>query len=180
MGWCCCASERRLGPADRLAGRIREWRDPARAVHTLPAMLRFRMFAVTCRYQGADDRDDLRADALIELAVGRAPERGRGLCSQPIMSRLENAPSGTEVGRLTAALVDFLCHSFASPPTTITHDIGDTCDPVHGHQQLPLIHGHYVLFAKVERHRSELCPILGDGVIRRRREFWFRRSAYRL
>ena len=27
---------------------------------------------------------------------------------------------------------------------------------------------------------SELCPILVDGVIRRRREFWFRRSAYRL
>ena len=27
---------------------------------------------------------------------------------------------------------------------------------------------------------EELCPILGDGVIRRRREFWFRRSAYRL
>ena len=27
---------------------------------------------------------------------------------------------------------------------------------------------------------KELCPILGDGVIRRRREFWFRRSAYRL
>ena len=26
----------------------------------------------------------------------------------------------------------------------------------------------------------ELCPILGDGVIRRRREFWFRRPAYRL
>ena len=26
----------------------------------------------------------------------------------------------------------------------------------------------------------ELCPILGDGVIRRRREFWFRRFAYRL
>ena len=26
----------------------------------------------------------------------------------------------------------------------------------------------------------ELCPILCDGVIRRRREFWFRRSAYRL
>ena len=29
------------------------------------------------------------------------------------------------------------------------------------------------------RQRNELCPILGDGVIRRRREFWFRRSAYR-
>ena len=28
--------------------------------------------------------------------------------------------------------------------------------------------------------REELCPILGDGVIKRRREFWFRRSAYRL
>ena len=59
------------------------------------------------------------------------------------MSRLENAPSRTEVGRLTAALVDIFCRSFASPPAAITLDIDDTCDPVHGHQQLSLFHGHY-------------------------------------
>ena len=39
--------------------------------------------------------------------------------------------------------------------------------------------GTIELATAVPRYR-ELCPILGDGVIRRRREFWFRRSAYRL
>ena len=37
-----------------------------------------------------------------------------------------------------------------------------------------------VQFEIPARPFRELCPILGDGVIRRRREFWFRRSAYRL
>ena len=137
------AAERRLGLAEALAGCIREWRASDRVVHTLPAMLRFRMFAIACGYEDADDCDDLRADPLFKLAVGRAPESGRDLCSQPTMSRLENAPSRTEVGRLTAALVDIFCRSFASPPAAITLDIDDTCDPVHGHQQLSLFHGHY-------------------------------------
>ena len=45
------AAERRLGLAETLAGYIRKWRDSARAVHTLPAMLRFRMFAIACGYE---------------------------------------------------------------------------------------------------------------------------------
>ena len=49
------AAERRLGLAEALAGCIREWRDPERVVHTLPAMLRFRMFAIACGYEDADD-----------------------------------------------------------------------------------------------------------------------------
>ena len=35
----------------------------------------------------------IRKEPLFTLAVGRAPESGRDLCSQPTMSRLENAPS---------------------------------------------------------------------------------------
>ena len=73
---------------------------------------------------------------MFKLAVGRAPESGRDLCSQPTMSRLENAPSRIEVARMTAALVDIFCRSFPAPPTAITLDIDDTCDPVHGRQQL--------------------------------------------
>ena len=59
------------------------------------------------------------------------------------MSRLENAPSRIEVARMTAALVDIFCRSFAAPPAAITLDIDDTCDPVHGHQQLSLFNAHY-------------------------------------
>ena len=65
---------------------------------------------------------------------GRAPESGRDLCSQPTMTRLENAPSRIEMARRTAALVDIFCRSFPIPPATITLVVDDTCDPVHDHQ----------------------------------------------
>ena len=48
------AAERKLGLAETPAGCIREWRDPARTVLRLPAMLRFRMFAIACGYEVAD------------------------------------------------------------------------------------------------------------------------------
>ena len=136
-------AERRLGLSETLAGCIREWRDPERVVHALQAMLRFRMFAIACGYEDADDCDALRGDPLFKLAVGRAPESGRDLCSQPTMSRLENAPSRVEVARMTAALVDIFCRSFPAPPAAIMLDIDDTCDAVHGRQQLSLFNAHY-------------------------------------
>ena len=136
-------AERSLGLAKTLAGCIRDRRNQAQVVHSLAAMLRFRMLAIACGYEDADDCDALRTDPLFKLASGRAPESGRDLCSQPTMSRLENAPSRIEVARMTAALVDVFCRSFHAPPATITLDIDDTCDPVHGHQQLSLFHAHY-------------------------------------
>ena len=102
--------------------------------------------------------DDLRADPLFKLAVGRAPESGRDLCSQPTMSRLENAPSRVEVGRMTAALVDIFCRSFDAPPAAITLDIDDTCDAVHGHQQLSLFNAHY---DTVHRTRLSVLFLIG-------------------
>ena len=71
-------------------------------------MLRFRMFAIACGYEVADDCDALRGDPLFKLVVGRAPESGRDLCSQPTMSRLENGPSRIKVALRTATPVDIL------------------------------------------------------------------------
>lgn len=136
-------AERRLGLADLLAGCLRDRRDPTLIDHTLPEMLRFRMLAIACGYEDADDCDSLRRDPLFKLAVGRMPESGQALCSQPTMSRLENMASRTQAARMTAALVDTFCRSFATPPTAITLDIDDTCDAVHGHQQLSLFNAHY-------------------------------------
>jgi hypothetical protein len=77
------------------------------------------------------------------MAVGHAPESGDPLCSQPTMSRLENAPPKIEIARLMAALVDGFCESYRRAPCSITLDIDDTCDTVHGHQQLSLLNAHY-------------------------------------
>jgi hypothetical protein len=55
-------------------------------------MVRARVFAICCRYEDADDLDDLRHDPAFKLACGRLPDTDRDLCSQPTLSRLENAP----------------------------------------------------------------------------------------
>ena len=85
-------AEHRLGVAERSARCFPDHRDPARITHTLADMIRARILAISCGYEDADDLDFLRADPAFKLACGRLPDTGRDLCSQPTLSRLENAP----------------------------------------------------------------------------------------
>src|SRR5580692_8629513 len=121
-------AERRLGVAERLARCIADRRDPSRIAHKIADMIRARIFAICCGYEDADDLD---------------VDSGRDLCSQPTLSRLENAPGLKDVIRLTYALVDQWMASYAMPPSRVTLDIDDTCDVAHGHQQLSLFNAHY-------------------------------------
>ena len=136
-------AEEKLGLAARLASCIRDQRNPERIVHTLEEMLRLRMFAIAAGYEDGDDCDSLRHDPIFKMAVGRAPESGDPLCSQPTMSRLENAPSRIEIARMMTAMVDQFCDSYRRAPSSITLDIDDTVDVVHGQQQLSLFNAHY-------------------------------------
>jgi hypothetical protein len=135
--------ERKLGLSKRLAECMRDRRKPDRIEHPLDEMLRLRMFAIAAGYEDADDCDSLRHDPVFKMAVGRLPESGEPLCSQPTMSRLENTPSRTELARMMAAMVDLFCNGYRRAPDAITLDIDDTCDTVHGHQQLSLFNAHY-------------------------------------
>ena len=135
--------ERRLGIAARLAACLKDRRDPELIEHTVEEMLRLRMFAIAAGYEDADDCDSLRHDPIFKMAVGRLPGTGEPLCSQPTMSRLENAPSKTGIARVMAAMVDQFCASYRRAPASITLDIDDTFDAVHGHQQLSLFNAHY-------------------------------------
>jgi hypothetical protein len=107
-------AETRLGVAARLARCFPDHRDPARITHTLADMIRTRILAISCGY-----------------------------CSQPTLSRLENAPSLKDAIRLSYALVDQWMDSYERAPASVTLDIDDTCDVVHGHQQLSLFNAHY-------------------------------------
>ena len=136
-------AERRSGIAERLARLIPDRRDPARITHSVADMIRARVFAICCGYEDADDLDALRTDPAFKLACGRLPDTGDDLFSQPILSRLENAPRLRDVIRLTYALVDAWMDSYLREPEVVTLDIDDTCDVVHGHQQLSLFNAHY-------------------------------------
>src|ERR1700730_778695 len=136
-------ADRRLGIADRLAQVIPDGRDQERVTHLLPDILRARIFAIACGYEDADDLDRLRTDPALKLACGRLPDTGQDLCSQPTVSRWENAPSLRDLIRLMGVMINLYCASYAVPPDAVTLDIDDTVDVVHGHQQLSLFNAHY-------------------------------------
>ena len=46
-------------------------------------MIRFRALLIAAGYEDGNDCDALRADPAFKMAVGRLPERGADLCSQP-------------------------------------------------------------------------------------------------
>jgi hypothetical protein len=135
--------ERRLGLAERLAKCIDDPRDPAAIEHPIAEMIRYRALLIAAGYPDGNDCDALRADPAFKLAVGRLPESGHDLCSQPTMSRLENLPGPTALMRMLATMVEFFCDSFAIVPARIVLDIDDTEDEVHGGQQLALFNAHY-------------------------------------
>ncbi len=135
--------ERRLGLVERLARCLEDRRTPARVHHTIAEMIRFRILLIAAGYPDANDCDALRADPTFKMAVGRLPETGADLCSQPTMSRLENLPTTTALKRMMAAMVELFCDSFTDVPRRIVLDIDDTEDRVHGRQQLARFHAHY-------------------------------------
>lgn len=135
--------ERSLGIAERLARCLQDSRTPERIQHTLAEMIRFRALLIAAGYPDANDCDSLRADPAFKLAVGRLPESGADLCSQPTISRLENLPGPVASKRMMAAMVELFCDSFQHVPKRLTLDIDDTADRVHGGQQLALFHAHY-------------------------------------
>lgn len=137
------AAERGMGVAQRLAGLIADPRHPRLVRHSVADILRARMLAIACGYEDANDLDRLRRDPGFKLACGRLPDSGRDLCSQPTVSRWENAPTLREVVRLSYAMIDLYCASYQRPPGAITLDIDDTVDVVHGYQQLSLFNAHY-------------------------------------
>ncbi len=136
-------AERAMGICRKLAACIADPRDPTRVIHRLDDILRARVFAITCGYEDADDLDALRDDPGFRLALGKLPGSGAGLASQPTMSRWENAPTTRELARMMAAMIGVYCASYPAPPTAVTLDIDDTCDVVHGYQQLSFWNGHH-------------------------------------
>ena len=75
------------------AALIADHRDPSHITHTVADVLRARMLAIGCGYPDGNDFDRLRFDPAFKLACGRLPDSGGDLCSQPTISRWENAPT---------------------------------------------------------------------------------------
>lgn len=87
----------------------------------------------------------MRTDPLLKLALGRLPETGPDLASQPTISRLENAPGGRDCLRMARALFELYVRRRGEEgtPEHILLDFDATDDPAHGEQEGAYYHGYY-------------------------------------
>jgi DDE family transposase len=136
-------ADRSLGVCDAVAACIPEWRH--RPLHSLPTLVRQRIFQIACGYADQNDADTLRSDPLLKLVCGRLPESGTDLASQPTLSRLENRVDRHVCEALAEALVRLYVRQRQRDgrPAHLILDLDGTDDPVHGQQEGGAYHGFY-------------------------------------
>ena len=132
-----------LGLTRDLAAVFRDPRDPRRIDFTRHDLLKQRVLQIAAGYEDANDAPTLRPDPIFKWLLGRLPESGPPLASQPTISRFENRVSRPELYRLARVLVDHLIASYARPPQLIVLDFDDTEDPAHGGQEQVRYDGYY-------------------------------------
>jgi hypothetical protein len=138
--------ERKLGIIKHFCESLADRRHPSYITHELTELMRQRVFQIISGYPDGNDSDALRKDPVFKMVCGQMPKNGKDLASQPTFSRLENAPSRTDLYRMGQATLDGYVASKQSPPVQVILDIDDTDDITHGHQQLSLFnafHGDY-------------------------------------
>src|SRR5262249_29117529 len=91
------ALDGQLGLCEQIAALLPDMRDPQRVVHSRLEQVRQRLFPISLGYEDQSDADTLRLDPLACLACDRRPDEGRGLSSQPTLSRLEHAVGARDV-----------------------------------------------------------------------------------
>ena len=116
----------RLALAETITGPLRDERDPSRTRHSYVELAMARMLMIAAGYEDCDDVDVLRTDPALKIAVGRPPETGADLMSQPTLSRLENVADWRALARIGLGQLDLYCRSFARAPSRIVLDIDDT------------------------------------------------------
>ena len=124
-----------IGLTRELAAVLRDPRDPRRIDFTNHDLLKQRVFQIVAGYEDTNDANTLRHDPILKLLLGRLPESGAPLASQPTISRFENRVSRTDLYRMARVLVDQFIASYDRPPKLIVLDFDDTEDPAHGQQE---------------------------------------------
>lgn len=156
--------ETKFGFVERFARCFSDHRDPDLVEHTLPELLKQRIFGLCLGYEDLNDHDQLRHDPLVAVLVGkkdpqgsqrvRARDRGKALAGKSTLNRLELTPvranAGSRYKKIVAHLDDmqsFLVDAFVQqhlvPPKRIVLDVDATDNPLHGHQLGRFFHGYY-------------------------------------
>lgn len=125
------------------AAHLNDDRDPLRSLHSREEQTRQRVFQIALGYEDCNDADRLRHDPLLNTVCDRSLSEGKGLSSQPTLSRFEGAQKGTTLRRLVRHLESSYVASLPLDTTLVVLDLDTTDDATHGAQQLSFFNGFY-------------------------------------
>lgn len=131
--------DRRIGLTRSAADKLSDARDPGRIRHPLRALLAQRIYALCCGHEDLNDHERLRADVLMQTAVGR----DEALASAPTLCRLEGRATRSQAWALHEVLIEQFIASHERAPTGLVLDVDASDIPLHGNQELREFHGYY-------------------------------------
>lgn len=131
--------DERIGLSRAAAAVLDDAREQTRITHSLRDLIAQRLYALCCGYEDLNDHAALRADLLMQTAVGRVAP----LASAPTLCRLEARATREQAAALHAVLVDQFIASFAAPPAELVLDIDASDVPLHGQQERGEFHAYY-------------------------------------
>lgn len=147
--------DEQIGLTKAMADQLCDPRDGRYTVHSMHDLLQQTVYQIAAGYEDGNDSNALRKDPILKIMTGRLPLSGNPLASQPTVSRFQNAPSRSELYRLTQCLVDRFIASYAEPPEIIVLDFDDTDSQLYGNQQLKLFNAHYDGYCYMPLHVYE-------------------------
>src|SRR6267154_3636213 len=141
------AADRHYDLVAGLSSCLRDERQAGKVDHSLRELVAQRVFSIACGYPDANDSARLSEDPIHKLLVDRDPIEGRGLASQPTLSRFENGVGVKELYRVGEFLAESVLRRHAKRlrhrAYRVTIDLDPTDDPTPGAQQLSFFNGHY-------------------------------------
>ncbi|MYA67217.1 MAG: IS1380 family transposase [Gammaproteobacteria bacterium] len=134
------AADRMLGLTDSAARALGGPRRQASCLHSLPTMVRQRVYALALGYEDLNDHDELRSDPALQTAVGADAV----LAGASTLCRFERRMGREDAVRLHEVLIEQFIASFKRPPRKrLVLDFDATDDPAHGMQEGRFFHGYY-------------------------------------
>ena len=131
--------DRHIGLTRAAAAALPDPREPARIDHGLRELLAQRIYGLCCGYEDLNDHRALRADVLMQTAVGRSEP----LASAPTFSRLDNRATRAQAWALHGVLIDQFIASHKRAPEELVLDIDASDVPLHGQQEAAEFHAYY-------------------------------------
>jgi len=156
--------EARTGIVKRFAGCFTDYRKRILIEHPAEDLVAQRVYGLCLGYEDLNDHDQLRADPLLAVIVGKRDpkgeyrrehqDRGKALAGKSTLNRLELTRADASARErykkivmdseaIDRVMVDHFLDAHEEVPLSITLDLDATDDPIHGRQEGRFFHGYY-------------------------------------